>query len=157
MLNGIAAAVQRALQTDAVICVTCHFLSPSVSFIHNRLQFLDGQSWLRHQFPVFPKPRPVRHINLDPVRAVVELLASRFPCFHRAIDHLYSFRHFQFRSVSLERIATSRRNCASRDEQAWTRNVSALDRLLDADIAIPRALGFDITQRGETLLQRTTR
>src|SRR5204863_308540 len=91
MLDGVAAAVQRALQTDAVVCVTCHFLSPSVSFIHNRLQLLDGQSWLRYQYPVFPEPRPMRHIDLDPISAVVELLASCLPCFDGTIDNLHSF------------------------------------------------------------------
>src|SRR5438034_1245289 len=116
VLDGIAAAVQRALQSDAVICMTCYFLGPPVSFVNDCLQLLDGESWLRHQLPVLPEPRSVRHVYLDPIRAMVELLASCLPCFYWAIDHLYPFWHFQFRSVSLERIAARRRNCTSRDE-----------------------------------------
>ena len=40
------------------------------------------------------------------------------------------------------------------DKQARPGNVSALDGFLDADVAIARAFGFEIAQRGETLLQR---
>src|SRR5205823_2948240 len=48
MLNRIAATIQRALQSNSVVCMTCHFLGPSVSFVHDCLQLLDGESWLRH-------------------------------------------------------------------------------------------------------------
>ena len=43
------------------------------------------------------------------------------------------------------------------DEQARAGNVSALDRLLDADVAVAGAFGLDIAQRGEALLQRAAR
>ena len=33
----------------------------------------------------------------------------------------------------------------------------AFDGLFDADVAVTRALGFDISQRGEALLQRPSR
>src|SRR5439155_18304269 len=71
--------------------------------------------------------------------------------------HLYPFWHFQFRSISLERIAARRRNCTSKDELPWTRNIAALDRLLNAHVAIARTLSLDIAQCGEALLQCTTR
>ena len=116
MLDGIATAVEGALQSDAVICMTGYFLGPSVSFVYDRLQLLHGKSWLRHQLTVLPDPRSVRHVYLDPIRAVIELFTSCLPGFYRTIDDLYTFWHFQFRSVSLERIAAGRRNCSSGDE-----------------------------------------
>ncbi len=40
------------------------------------------------------------------------------------------------------------------DEQPRPGNVAAFDRLLDSHVAVARAFGLDIAQRGEALLQR---
>ena len=35
MLDGITTAIQRALQTDAIVGVTGYFFAPAVSFVHD--------------------------------------------------------------------------------------------------------------------------
>ncbi len=94
------------------------------------------------------------HIDLDPVGAVVELFARGFARFHRAIDDLCAFRHLELGRVPFQHVAARRRDGTCNNQQSWPGNVSSLNRLLDADIAIACALGFHIPQCGKALLQR---
>src|SRR6266700_3574720 len=52
VLNGIATAVERSVQADSAIGVTCDLFAPAVSLVDNRAQFLDRERRLRDQLPV---------------------------------------------------------------------------------------------------------
>src|SRR5208283_4024514 len=106
---------------------------------------------------VLAHPRAMRHVDLDPVSAVIELLPRRLPRLNRAVDNLRAFGHVELWSIALERITARGRNGAGRDKQSWPRNIALIDGLLDAYITIARAFGFDIPQRREPLIQRSTR
>src|SRR5580693_7042207 len=97
----------------------------------------------------------MRHVNLDPVSAMGQLLASSLTRFNRAINELSARGHIKLGCVTLERIAASRGNCAGRNEEPRPGNVSTLDGFFDADIAVACAFGLQVAQRGESLLQRT--
>src|ERR1700674_3779871 len=99
----------------------------------------------------------MRHVDLDPVGAMCQLLAGGFARLDRAVDELSTRGHIKFRSVSLKLIASSRGDGASRDEQSRPGDVSALDGLFDADVAIARAFRLHVAQGGESLLQRAPR
>src|SRR5258708_769873 len=99
----------------------------------------------------------MRHVDLDPVGAVIQLLASRFACLDRAVDELGALGHVKLRRIVLERVASSGGNGTSCDEQPWPGNVATFDGLLDADVAVARAFSLYITQSGESLLQRAPR
>src|SRR5262249_4645009 len=58
------------------------------------------------------------------------------------------------RGVALEVVAAGGGDRARGDEQARPRNVALVDRLLDADVAVAGALGLDVADRGEALLER---
>src|ERR1700687_5311030 len=96
----------------------------------------------------------MRHINHDPVRTVVELLARGLPRLDWPIDDLHPLWNFVFRGVTLQRISSGGRDRARRHKQARPWNVSAFNGLFDAHVAITRTFGFHITQRGEALFER---
>ena len=157
MLERVAAAIQGALQADAVVGMASHFLAPAVGFVHDRLQFFHGERGLGDQFAILSHPGTMGHVNLDPVGAVIELFARRLARLDRAIDDLRAFGHVEFRRIAFEVVAAGGGDGAGDDEQPRPGNVSAFDRLLDSDVAVARAFGLQIAQRGETLLQRAPR
>src|SRR5207253_1513991 len=82
------------LQAFPAVSVASYLFSPAVSFVHNRAQFLHRQRRLRYQLAILANaavtnPGPMRHINLDPVRAVVELLARGLARLDRSVDDLH--------------------------------------------------------------------
>src|SRR5260370_41885716 len=82
VLDGIASAIQRALKTDSVVRMARHFLLPTVRLVDNGLQLFYRQGRLRYKLALFVHPGAVRHVDLEPVRSMLELLAggpSRFP------------------------------------------------------------------------------
>src|SRR5580700_6619813 len=99
----------------------------------------------------------MRHVDLDPVGSMIELLPRRLPSLDWAVDNLRAFGHVEFRSVAFERITACGRDGASRDEQARPRNVTLLDGLFNADIAITGAFSFDVAEGGEALFKRSAR
>src|SRR5437763_16254728 len=94
----------------------------------------------------------MRHVDLDPVSAVIELFARRFAGLDGTIGDLNAFRHFEFGSVAFERIASGGGDGAGGDEQAWSWNVSEFDGLLDAHVAVTSAFSLDVAHWGEALL-----
>ena len=116
MLYGVATAVQGTLQANSTIDVACDFLAPSVRFINDGLQFFYGERWLRNQFAIFPQPGAMGHVNLNPIRAVIELFAGCLTCFDWPINELRSLRHIEFRSIVFQRITAGRRDSASRNK-----------------------------------------
>ena len=145
------------MQTFAAVCVTRHLLLPSVRFVDDRAQLFDRERRLRHEIALLVEPRAMRHVDLDPVGAVIELLARRFARFDRTIDQLRTFRHFDLRRITLEVVAAGRRNRARDDEHAWAGNLTFVDGLLDADVAVAGAFRFDVANRREALLERASR
>src|SRR5258706_5337894 len=103
---------------------------------------------------LFVYPRPVGHVNLQPVRAVFELLSRRFAGFHWPVDDLHALWHHEFGSVTFQVVTAGGGNSTRRSEHARARNGSFLDGLLDADIAVARALGLDIAQCRKPRLER---
>src|SRR5215510_12722685 len=99
----------------------------------------------------------MRHVDLDPVSAMVKLLAGSLARLDWAIDELRALGDVNLRSIPFEGIATGGRNCASDDEHARTGNESTFDGLLDADVAIAGAFGLDIANGSEALFQAASR
>src|ERR1022692_1360330 len=99
----------------------------------------------------------MRHVDLDPVRAMVELLPCRLARFYRAIHNLGSLGHVELGSIAFQRITACGRYGAGRDEQARPWNIASLDGLLYAHIAITGAFSLHVAQGSETLLQRPPR
>src|SRR5690348_13218693 len=122
--------------------MACYAFTPAMGFIDDRLQLFDGESRLRYEIAFVIHPGAMRHVDLDPVRTIVELLARGFARLNWAIDQLCPFWNCDLGSVALERIAASAGNCASGDKHARTGNVAGVDCFLDPDIAVTRALGF---------------
>ena len=157
MLNGVAPAIQGALQADAVIGVTGNVAAPAMCLINDRPEFFHRQRRLRHQRALLIDPGAVRHVHLDPVGAVIKLLAGRLARFNRPVDQLRSLGHEDLRRVALEVVAPGGGDGARRHEHARARDVAFVDRLLDADVTVARALGLDVADAREPLLERPTR
>src|SRR6185312_10989251 len=58
--------------------------------------------------------------------------------------------------VALKRIAARDRNCSCNHKHSRAGNVPGVDRLLDADVTVTCAFGFQVTQCGEAFFQRAT-
>src|SRR5438270_4573492 len=99
----------------------------------------------------------MRHVNLEPIGAVVELLAGGFARFHGAVDELRALGDLDLRSVAFEWIASRGRDGAGNSEDARAGNAAFVDGLPNADIAIAGAFRLDIANGGEALLHRSMR
>src|SRR5438105_11106515 len=157
VLDRIAAAVERALQADPTIGVAGHFPFPAVRLVDDRLDLLQRERRLADEVALLVDPGTVGHVDLDPVGALLELLAGRLARLDRAVDELRSLGHVDLGSISLQRIAAGSGDGAGRGEDARAGDVAAVDRLLDSDVAIAGALGLDVAAGGEALLQRAAR
>ena len=72
--DRVAAAID-ALQADAAVGVARYFLAPVVRFVDDGLESSTVSVGCETSFR-FCQPRAVRHVDLDPVGAVVELLRA---------------------------------------------------------------------------------
>src|SRR5260370_2299595 len=88
MLDRIASAIQRTLQSDSVVCVARNFFTPPVRFIYDGFQFFQCERRLRNQIPLLVHPGTVRHVNLNPVAPMPELLSRAFARSHWAVAAL---------------------------------------------------------------------
>ena len=86
------------MQAFAVVGMASNLALPAMRLVHDRFELCDRQGWLRNQVAVLIHPRAVRHVHLDPVRAVIELLARRFSRFDRTINDLHSLRYVNSRA-----------------------------------------------------------
>src|SRR6185312_12009084 len=98
-------------------------LAPAVGFIDNRLQLFDRKRGLRNQISLVIDPRTMRHIDLDPVSAIVELFARGFTSLDWTVDELCAFRNSNFRGIAFERISTGCRDRARSDKHSRAGNV----------------------------------
>ena len=123
-----------------------------MSFIDNSFQFLDRQCRLRHQAPFVVHPRPVRHVHLDPVRTMIQLLPRRLARLHRPVDELRALGHVQLWRIAFQVVPAGRGNRARRAKQPRSGNRPLFDGLLDFDVSVARALGLEVAQRRKPLL-----
>jgi hypothetical protein len=156
VLDGIASALERAMQPFAAVRVTGNFFLPAMGLIDDGLQLLDGQRRLRNEVALLVDPRAMGHVDLEPIGAVIELLAGRLARLDRTVDQLRPFRHFDLRSVTLEVVAAGGGDGACDHEHSRSRDASLIDGHLDSDVAIPGTLGLHVAEGGEALLQRAS-
>jgi hypothetical protein len=88
VLDRVAPAVERAPHADAVVRVARDLAAPAVRLVDDRLELVEGQRRLRDEPALRVDPRAVVHVDLDPVRAVRELLARRLARLDRPVDEL---------------------------------------------------------------------
>src|ERR1700722_14531402 len=108
VLNGVTSSVERAVQADAAVGMARNFLAPAVSLVDNRPQLFDGERGLRYEFAILAHPRPMRHIDLDPVGAMIQLLPRGFASLDGTVDNLHAFGHVELGSIALQRISARR-------------------------------------------------
>src|ERR1700704_811912 len=99
----------------------------------------------------------MRHVHLDPVGALVELLARGPARLNWPIDEFHSLGKRQFGGVVLQRIATGARYGQSAYEHTWPGNVTGLNCLLDAHIAVPGPFRSHVAYGRKSLLKGATR
>src|SRR5207245_6179560 len=107
MLDGVATAIERAVQPLAIVGVAGDLLLPAMRLLHNGLQLLKRQRGLRDQVALLVEPRAVRHVDLDPVGPMVELLPRRLARLHRAVNDLHALGHLGLRRLPFQRISTT--------------------------------------------------
>ncbi len=95
----------------------------------------------------------MRHVDLDPVGAVIELLAGGFAGLDWAVDDLHAFRHVEFGCVAFEVVSAGRGDAARGAEEARAGNGAFGDGFLDFDVAVAGAFGFEIAQSCKTLFE----
>ena len=98
-------------------------------------------------------PRAMRHVDLDPVGAVIELLSRGFAGFHGPVDDLRAFGHVEFGSVAFEVVPAGGGDCAGGAEETRAGDGAFGDGFADFYVAVARAFGFDVAQRGEALVE----
>src|SRR5207244_1516603 len=106
---------------------------------------------------VLVRPRAVRHVDLDPVGAVFELLARRLARIDRTIDDLRALRDGDLGRVTFEVIAAGGGDGARGGEDARAGDAPFIDGHLDAEVAVPRSLGLHVADGGEPLFERAAR
>src|SRR5215469_17944860 len=102
------------------------------------------------------RPGAMRHVDLDPVGAVIKLLPRDLAEFDRAIAELSAFGNHDIGVVALEWISAGRGDGAGHDEQPRSRNISSVDCFFESDIAVAGALGLKIAQGCEAFLKSAT-
>src|SRR5437016_2062274 len=99
----------------------------------------------------------MRHVDIDPVSAVVKLLARGLALFHGAVNDLGALGDNDLRVVALERISSGGGDGARDAEDARSGNDAFIHRSLDAHVAVSRAFSLEIADGGEALLECATR
>ena len=96
-------------------------------------------------------------VILEPVGAVLHLLAHREPRVVDAVHRLHAVGQLELPVVGGDRIHAGRGHRARRGEHPGTGDLTAIDRVLDVDIGIHRAFGLEIANRREAVLEREPR
>ena len=73
----INAGLDAVVQSFASVSVARHFQSLTMGFVDDRLCFFQRERWRVHHRAVRLEVKFLRAVNLDPVHAVVRLLADR--------------------------------------------------------------------------------
>src|ERR1019366_4839899 len=99
----------------------------------------------------------MRHVDLDPVGAVLHLLARRLARLHRTIDDLNSLGDIDLRRIAFQGIAAGRRNAARGGDNPRSGDVALIYSHLDSDIAVTGALSLHVADGSKALLQGAPR
>src|SRR5205807_8782138 len=126
VINRIADAIQGAVEAYAAISVAGNFVLLSVRLVGDCLQFFHGKRGLRNQVALLIDPGAVRHVDLDPVSAILKLLAGSLAQFYRAIGKLRAFRYSDVRVVAFQRVAAGHGDGAGGGEDSRTGNEAAV-------------------------------
>jgi hypothetical protein len=109
------------------------------------------------QATVITQVRVAIRVDLDPIRAVFNLLAHGTPQVVGAIHELGAGGHVELPRVAGERIHAGRGERPRRDEHPRAGNDGALDRGLHIDVRIHGAFGLEVANRRESVVQRGAR
>src|SRR5258708_10986384 len=153
MFNGATSAIERAAHADSAVRMAGNFALLAVGFVDHRLDFVQSQRRLRDQMALLVDPRTMRHVDLDPVSAVINLLARDLAQFDWTIAELRALGDDNVRIVAFQRISAGNRDRARHHEQARAGNVSGIDGLLDADVAVTTPFVLNLSQPAQPPLQ----
>src|ERR1700741_2510727 len=130
---------------------------PPMRLIDDGPELFHREGGLRDERTLLIDPGAVRHVHLDPVGTVIELLARRLAGLDRTVDQLRPLRYHDLRRVALEVVAAGGGNGPRHDEHPRPGNVALIDRLLDADVPGAGPLGLDVANRREPLFEGALR
>jgi hypothetical protein len=133
--------------------VRCDLLALAVSLIHSRLQFFERERRNVVEHSVFAHPIRAIAVDLDPVRVMADPLSHGLTRVVGAIHDLISTRHHHGRRISMQRIRSSHIPGTSGDLHPRSGNHSVVNGLLHIGICVSRALGLEIADRSESILQ----
>ena len=92
-------------------------------------------------------------VELDPVGAVLDLLADRLADLVGAVDDLHALGHLQLPRVAQQRIHAGRREGPGRDEHAGAGDDAPLDRPLHVHVGVHGPLGLQVADGREAVHQ----
>jgi hypothetical protein len=110
---------------------------------------------MRVDVSVFGQTGPARvGVDLDPVGAVGDLLADRLAAAVRAVADLDAGREAPVGTEAQDRIRAGRRERGARDLEPRARDDALVHRVAQRDVAVTHALGLEVAQRREAVLER---
>ena len=152
MLDGIDAGAERNLVACGRHRVRGDLAPRTMRLIDDRLHLVEREVRQTADRSLRRAVVAAVGVDLDPVRAVRDLVPDRLPASFRSITHLNALRHVQFPRVAGETVRASRRERFGRHEESRSLNDALVDRALEVDIRESRALVADIAQRGEPMI-----
>src|SRR5438105_14876777 len=96
-------------------------------------------------------------VDLDPSRAMLDLIADRSRDAINTVGLLRALRHLDARREAAGPIRSRRDDRARGDEEARSRNDPLIDRLLEADVGVTGAFRPEVAKRRESRFQRALR
>ncbi len=132
------------MQANTAISMASDFLLLAMRFIHHGFEFFYSQRGLRYQMALFIDPGAVRHIDLDPVCAVLQLLPRDLAQFYWTITKLRALGHHNVRVVAFQGIAARDGDCAGHYQKPRAGNEAVIDRLFDSNVAVACAFSLQV-------------
>ena len=154
MLDRIDSGDQRVLDARPGHGVRGHFVPQAMRFIDDRFHLLGVERRDRRQRAVLGDEVRAVGVDLDPVRAVCDLLANRFARFIDPVDDLHAHRIDDAGRVTARAVAAGDRHGARGDHHARPVDDAVGDGVLDVDVGVHRPLGLEIAHRREAIVQR---
>src|SRR5260370_39444327 len=101
--SGVVPAREGGAHADSAVRMAGNFALLAVGFVDHRLDFVQSQRRLRDQMALLVDPRTMRHVDLDPVSAVINLLARDLAQFDWTIAELRAPWDDNVRIVAFQR------------------------------------------------------
>ena len=153
VLDRVDAGEERVLDSRTSHRVRGDLVPQPVRFIDDGFHLLERECRSARQRAVLLHEVRAIGVDLDPVGAVRELLANRFASALDAIHNLHAHRKRHFRRISARAVAAGHRHRSRRHKQSRTGNHAVGNRALHIDIRVHRALGLEVAQRGESVIE----